>query len=125
MERLAGLPKRHVLLVKPDFGVSTPEAYRKFDEEKIESARGTTAFFSAHENDEAPYQYISNDLETALANIEIAKIRRELLDLGAEAAQMTGSGSCVFGLFSTEESAKRAQHFLAEKYPFCELCETI
>ena len=49
----------------------------------------------------------------------------ELSELGAEAAQMTGSGSCVFGLFEDPERALRAQTLMRDGYPFCELCETI
>ena len=127
MERIGGLEKRYVLLIKPGFGVSTPEAYKRFDESGLKSANATADFVKALENGGNPYEHLSNDLESALQNIEIAKIRRQLMELGAEAAQMTGSGSCVFGLFLTEESAERARRQIntTGKYPFCELCETI
>ncbi len=125
MTRLGGLERRHVLLVKPDFGVSTPEAYRLFDEKKIGSKHGTQSFLEAHERGENPYLRLSNDLESALENMKIAKIRSELYEAGAEAAQMTGSGSCVFGLFETSEAAERAKRLMGGKYPFCEICATI
>lgn len=125
MTRLESVPKRYVLLVKPDFGVSTPEAYKLFDKKGIQSSAGTKAFVNALNKGDVPYLHISNDLETALKNDEIAMIRSELIDLGAEAAQMTGSGSCVFGLFVNKNDAENAQSVMAGKYPFCELCETI
>lgn len=125
MERLAGVPERWVLLVKPDFGVSTPEAYRLFDEKGSVSIHGTEAFLRALRDDGNPYEFLSNDLEAALCNMEIAKIRRELLTLGAEAAQMTGSGSCVFGVFENEDIAVRAKNYLSGKIGFVELCRTI
>lgn len=125
MERIAGLPERWVLLVKPDFGVSTPEAYRLFDEKGAQSTYGTEAFLRALRDDGNPYEFISNDLEAALCNMEIARIRRELLTLGAEAAQMTGSGSCVFGVFENEDIAARAKNYLSGKIGFVELCRTI
>lgn len=124
LEPLAGLPKRYVLLVKPDFGVSTPLAYKRLDEQNIPSAHGTERFCKALRCGGNPYEHLSNDLETALCDERIAAIRRELLNLGAEVSQMTGSGSCVFGLFLSLESAKTAKKHL-QGYPFIELCETI
>lgn len=125
MTGIGGLEKRHVLLVKPGFGISTPEAYAAFDKKGAESLSGTKKFLSALEGGENPYLYLSNDLEAAIENTDIAKIRMELSELGAEAAQMTGSGSCVFGLFEDLERALRAQTLMRDSYPFCELCETI
>ena len=125
MTKLEALPKRYVLLVKPDFGVSTPEAYKQFDKKGMRSCEGTKAFVDALNSNDVPYLNISNDLEIALGNDMIEKIRDGLIDLGAEAAQMTGSGSCVFGLFVNKCDAENARRAMAGKYPFCELCETI
>ncbi len=125
MESISDMPERFVLLVKPDFGVSTPEAYRLFDEKGIRTENGTKKFLSAPKRGETPFGFISNDLETALANPVIEKIKKALFGLGAEAAQMTGSGSCVFGLFKSEKDAENAKHELAGNYPFVELCRTI
>ena len=124
MERIA-LPERWVLLVKPDFGVSTPEAYRLFDENGEVSSYGTKAFLDALNSGRNPYECLSNDLETALCNLEIAKIRRELIELGAAASQMTGSGSCVFGVFDNEDTARRAERYMQERIGFATLCRTI
>lgn len=125
MERLAGLPEKWVLLVKPDFGVSTPEAYKMFDESSDVSAHGTEKFLNTLRVGGNPYECLSNDLEAALCNLEIARIRRELLTLGAEAAQMTGSGSCVYGVFENEDVAVSANDYLKGKIGFVELCRTI
>lgn len=125
IERLAGLPKRYVLLIKPDFGVSTPEAYSLFDIKNTLSAHGTAAFLSALTLGENPYTKLTNDLETALENPKISVIEQALISSGAECAQMTGSGSCVFGLFTSQIIAEKARIQLEELYPFVCLCETI
>jgi 4-diphosphocytidyl-2-C-methyl-D-erythritol kinase len=39
---------------------------------------------------------------------EIGVLKQKLLDAGALQAQMTGSGSAVFGLFETKEAAEAA-----------------
>ena len=87
------LPRAHVVLVVPPFGVSTEEAYGWWDRD-----RGRLTPRS------------SNDLEASVSRRrpEIARIVDELLRLGANEAAMSGSGSAVFGLFKTAAAAQRA-----------------
>jgi 4-diphosphocytidyl-2-C-methyl-D-erythritol kinase len=47
---------------------------------------------------------------------EIGRIRERLLELDADVAVMTGSGSSVIGLFSEKETAERARARLADDY---------
>ncbi len=124
IEPIAGLSKKYIILVKPSFGVSTPEAYRLFDEKGLESGLGTVKFLQALRSGKNPYLELSNDLEYALGNEEIAKLRMRMYEYGAEAAQMSGSGSCVFGIFEERESAERAERLFAD-LPFVRLCRTI
>jgi 4-diphosphocytidyl-2-C-methyl-D-erythritol kinase len=51
-----------------------------------------------------------NDLESVTVGRypEIAKIKSELIDLGADGALMSGSGSTVFGLYGSEKAAMSA-----------------
>jgi 4-diphosphocytidyl-2-C-methyl-D-erythritol kinase len=51
---------------------------------------------------------IQNDFEPGLANIhpEIQHALNQLKAAGAHYAQMTGSGSAVFGLFDSEQQAR-------------------
>lgn len=58
--------------------------------------------------------FCTNDFEAAVfgAHPELPRIRRKLARLGARPALMTGSGSAIFGLFSTTEARDRAAgHF--------------
>ena len=43
-------------------------------------------------------------------------LKEELLKNGAIGALMTGSGSCVFGIFENKQKAKKAYKALKEKY---------
>jgi 4-diphosphocytidyl-2-C-methyl-D-erythritol kinase len=90
-------PSRWVVLVFPPFGVSTPEAFRWWDEDQGRPPR-------------AESMPVFNDLEAPVArrHPELLEIRRALEGAGAEAAAMTGSGSTVFGLFGTRSSARAA-----------------
>jgi 4-diphosphocytidyl-2-C-methyl-D-erythritol kinase len=58
---------------------------------------------------------VRNDFEAAwgASHPEIAAIRRELVSAGAAAAGLSGSGSAVFGLFTSESSAREAREKLS------------
>ena len=117
--------KHNVLLVKPDFGISTPLAYKSFDDKKLKSADMSASLISAMHNCEAIYDYLSNDLETAVADEKIIRIKQELKDCGAKASIMTGSGSCVYGLFESEGECLRALDRFSGRYAFVYACKTI
>jgi len=103
------LPSHAVVLVVPPFSVSTPWAYRRFDElPPIASASVPPWQF-------APAQWPSrewliNDLERAVlpAYPPIAALKEALLCLGAEGVLMSGSGSSVFGIFRHRTAAEQA-----------------
>jgi 4-diphosphocytidyl-2-C-methyl-D-erythritol kinase len=110
------LPPRWVALVLPDFGVSTKDAYDWWDREHADededfpspSAWRIPVAFRRRDD-------VRNDLEPLVAerHPEIGQIVAELKRAGAVHAAMSGSGSAVFGLFSTRLSAKRATEVLA------------
>ncbi len=47
---------------------------------------------------------------------EVFVIKNELLELGAMAASMTGSGPTVFGIFQDQETAAQAAGALSKQY---------
>ncbi len=109
-------------VVKPPFGISTKEAYQHV------KPLGLTA---PEANAKMPLQSIRkgllkrnsnlliNSLETALNKrlIEINKIKFSLTGQGALGALMSGSGSSVFGIFSSKAKALKATGFLRKKNP--------
>jgi 4-diphosphocytidyl-2-C-methyl-D-erythritol kinase len=121
---LPDLPRRCVVILKPAFGVSTPDAYAWFDEEaRQEHVPG------APEYDQEPglaaaawvlpclgakagvaMLGLRNDLERGVGrrHPDIAQMKAALRSAGAEAAAMAGSGSAVFGLFRTRAAAAEA-----------------
>ena len=103
---LVNRPRRHVVVALPGFGVSTPDAYRWLAEDR-------TAHPAPLIPDPAPSPIAPecvNDLEGPVErrHHEIGAIRLRLAVAGAELARMSGSGSAVFGLFSSEQTARRA-----------------
>jgi len=110
-------PSRWVVLVFPPFGVSTPEAFRWWDEDERpraaspEPALGVLGTaLSDVERPQADLLAVFNDLEAPVSrrHPELLESRRALEGAGAEAAAMTGSGSTVFGLFGSRLAARAA-----------------
>jgi 4-diphosphocytidyl-2-C-methyl-D-erythritol kinase len=95
---LIDAPPAWVVLAIPSFGVSTKEAFAWFD---ADGARRLPAAV--------------NDLQGVVAqrHPEIAQLVRALERAGAADAAMSGSGSAVFGLFSTRRGAAGAAASIA------------
>lgn len=110
---VAPLPHRWIVLVVPPFSVSTPWAYRRFDE-LPPSIQSTPPPFRAGFGEWPAQEQFVNDLERAMLPEypQIARIKASLLNLGAESALMSGSGSSVFGVFSGRSLAETATAML-------------
>ncbi len=105
------LPDVPVALVRPDVGVSTVEAYRAFDADPIQPASPDAMCAALQASDaRAVAAALYNNLEPAANRLApvTAEVRQWLeAQPGVMAAQLTGSGSCVFALC---ESRQAAQH---------------
>ena len=84
-----------LVMIKPDCGVSTKEAYAGI------KPKGSSELFKVFQNGSELFKVATNDFEDTVfvAHPEIAEIKQRLLDAGAVYAAMSGSGSTVFGLF--------------------------
>ena len=110
-------PPAWVVLVLPDVGVSTKDAFGWFDGDS--AGQGARAFQASdggperaapHGKRAASNDDLVNDLEAPVVarHPGIARIISALRRLGASQAAMSGSGSAVFGLFSHRRGADRA-----------------
>lgn len=113
----AGLTgRRWLVLVVPSFGVSTPWAYRRFDQ-LVGTNSGAPSPTTAVLADGWPLPAACvNDLERAVlpAHPFLQDLKNMLLSARAEAALMSGSGSAVFGLFGHRAPARRAADSVAQ-----------
>ena len=91
---LDDIARAWVVIVVPGFGVSTKEAFGWWDAKKHRKARPAVA----------------NDLEAVVAAHHpiVKRLTHALKREGASLASLSGSGSAVFGLFSTRAAADRA-----------------
>jgi 4-diphosphocytidyl-2-C-methyl-D-erythritol kinase len=114
-------------LVKPRFSISTRSAYECLDQVlsrrkpqkpssltvQNEGVRMLCRSLKAGDSKRLP-DLLQNTLELTLNKrvAEISCIKKKLKSAGALAALMSGSGSSVFGIFSSKNSASRAARVL-------------
>lgn len=111
-----------VLIVKPGFSCSTKDMYGRFDR--------TPGLVQSDNTAELVRALACGDLTGVCKNLfnvfeqlldppqaaVIGEIRRRLTGCGASGALMTGSGSCVFGLFGSEEERDAAAAALSDTW---------
>ncbi|MFA9372422.1 MAG: 4-(cytidine 5'-diphospho)-2-C-methyl-D-erythritol kinase [Labilibaculum antarcticum] len=99
-EALIDLSGYHIMLVKPNIHISTPEAYSKI----IPSRPNKSVKELIKEPIENWKDLLFNDFEKSIFpnHPELEKIKNDLYDMGAIYASMSGSGSSLFGIFKGE-----------------------
>lgn len=114
-------PQAYYVICKPDASLSTKDMYEQLDQEGIPPINDTKKIVTAIRNQNV--SLIAANLYNVFESLaiqrvpEIAKIKQQLKQYGALGAQMTGSGSAVFGVFDDFEKAIEACNKLHEKYP--------
>ena len=106
----------YYVVVKPGFGISTRWAYSQL-KSLTKNGRPSMCDLAFYTKDDI-VRCLQNDLETVAEEHapEIKTIKEKLLQSGAKAAAMTGSGSCVFGIFYEEQEAEKALNTISIDY---------
>ena len=110
VEQVTPWPKTYFIVVCPNFQVSTPWAYERFDQMHLEVSGK-----------------IKNDLEpVVVAEHEVVtEIKEKLVELGCSESQMSGSGPSVFGTVRHKTEAEEIFEKVKEEYPRTFLVETV
>lgn len=107
------LPEFWIVLVSPNVSISTAWAYQnlKFGLTNEQKSSTFSAFKEEMPEESNNQWWGENDFEGIVFDkyTELAKIKEELLKGGAFAANMTGSGSTIYGLFRSFELAQQNQ----------------
>ena len=108
--------KLHFLLLCPSSEVSAGVCYKKYDElpktlEWRESFTQNCIKATCENDQESIGRYVMNDLYKPALHIngDVKKAYEELKNFSPLGVAMTGSGSCVFALFETEELCRWAK----------------
>ncbi len=118
IERLPDLPKRHVVIVYPDIHVSTGKAYGNLDYDKIGLVRASEQFIREYD-----FSLLHNDFEYSVLRSfpELAVIKNRL----GPRAILSGSGSSLFGIYESEENARKHYDSLKKDFNRVFLNETV
>lgn len=105
---LIDAPRAWIVLAIPSFGVSTKDAFAWWDRRRTRVGVDPRVRPGA-DTQVGPYD-LGNDLQMVVEkrHPEIAQLVRALRRAGATEAAMSGSGSAVFGLFSSRGAAAAA-----------------
>lgn len=116
---LAGLPRIPIVIAVPPFEVSTAAIFRAL-EAGAWSGPAPADHIEAIVRGNVANEHLVNDLApVAIAQFpEIRRLKGLLEDSGARAAQMSGSGGAVFGVFDSADEAESAAIKIRKRAPF-------
>ncbi|MFH1187813.1 MAG: 4-(cytidine 5'-diphospho)-2-C-methyl-D-erythritol kinase [bacterium] len=126
---LSRSPALHLVLINPEFKVSTKWAYNNLTLEAKKYQKAANKMIKAinENNFDKISQNLYNDFEPSVIKHfpKIGKIKKDLLKNGAAASLMSGSGSSVYGIFKNKKEAAGAYNILKKKYKKCYLAKTV
>lgn len=113
LEEVSDFAKQHLIIVTPNASVSTATAYASLNAPSLTTPNSvsilSSSFTEPFSGDSSQWP-LHNDFEGVIFEIEpeIRRAKLALLDAGARAALLAGSGSSVFGIFSDEAARDQA-----------------
>ena len=113
-----------ILLVFPDVHSSTKEAYALLDESfaagKIAPCPAYADLETVYTTPVSGWSFVNSFTPSLVSRFpEIGFALDDLRRVGASYAEMSGSGSTVYGIFSSEEEAENARSVLASSWKGC------
>lgn len=119
LKRLPDMPETWVVLVKPRISVSTAWAYQNYDEQGAERHPDNEAMQKeiARGSRKGVAKLLCNVLESVTINKYdvIERYKQMMLDKGAMASMMSGSGPTVFALAQNREQAEEIAGFMRQE----------
>lgn len=129
LEALPNCPELWMVLVKPQFGVSTAKVYGELTRVQINARPNNKQMLDAlATHDKAKIlASCSNVLEYATFALrpEVEVIKKEVASLGAAYAMMSGSGPTVIGFCRNEQEADQLLKKLMNRYPLVKKVRTV
>lgn len=120
LEALPPCPAFYFVLVKPDFGVSTPRVYGNLKVEELTAHPDIARYLQALDRGD------QEDLLTGMANVleestfalhpAVKKLKLEMQSLGCQHVLMSGSGPTVFAAFNEQNAAQQYYERACQRY---------
>jgi 4-diphosphocytidyl-2-C-methyl-D-erythritol kinase len=117
LETYRGLQVLPIVVACPDIPISSAAVYKKLNLGLTKCGKKLKNLFSDKSIFDIKHD-LCNDLETVAVPKYpvISDIKRELVQMGAHIALMSGSGPAVFGIYSDLHKAKRACELLSAQH---------
>jgi len=113
------IPK-HILLIHPGIKISTKEAFGHLKNHLLNENMDINLSQLLRELNNYSFnsKLFKNDFEMYVfeTHPEIGAIKLKILDFGAKYASLSGTGSTVFGIFSSKKDLLKAQSFFSPQY---------
>ena len=110
----------HILLVYPGIKISTKEAFNHLKNHLLNEDMDINLSKLLRELNNYTFdsKLFKNDFEMYVfkTHPEIGAIKLKILDFGAKFASLSGTGSTVFGIFSSKKDLLKAQSFFSPQY---------
>ena len=118
MAKLPDFPECYMIVVMPDCGVSTKEAYANYDSaDWIRHPDNEGFLFAATQSDlKTMCNKAANVFEQVVEVKDRVKIKAVMRNHNARLAMMTGSGAAIFGIFDTEKQCMKCAEELKNKF---------
>ncbi|WP_125153323.1 4-(cytidine 5'-diphospho)-2-C-methyl-D-erythritol kinase [Clostridium rectalis] len=118
-----------LVLVKPNFGVSSREVYEEIDKSKLKNHPNTDIVLKSIRNEDFKllYSNLGNILESVVLDKHpvVSQIKKEILNFKGLCSLMSGSGPTVFGIFEDMLSAQKCYDYMKTKYDEVFITRTI
>ena len=128
LESHASFGQHRLIIIQPCSGLSTAQVFSLWKSSTENSRPSTEQVLEALEtgNLRLLCKSIDNVLQPVAEKLrpQIVRACMDLKDHGAAVAKMTGSGSAVFGVFTSSASAQRAYDALHSRYRTIFICHT-
>ena len=119
---IAGAPRLPIVIAVPPFEVSTAAIFRALEPAGWSGAAPEAHLASIARGDISTELAVNDLAAVAIAQFpEIRRLKGLLEDSGARAAQMSGSGGAVFGVFDSTEAAESAAIKIRRRAPFAKV----
>ncbi|MGN0612948.1 MAG: 4-(cytidine 5'-diphospho)-2-C-methyl-D-erythritol kinase [Porcipelethomonas sp.] len=124
---IRSIPIADLVIAKGRAGISTPEAYKRIDKLVNPVHPRTGKLLKAVDQGKflKKCELCENIFEQVTDNRDVFDLKNHMLDYGAKAAVMSGSGSAVFGVFSDEATARKCEESLKKYYYFAQYCKAV
>jgi len=129
VEPLPSSPRLHLVIVNPGVFVSTRAAYEGLKVDQLTFADKSAQMIDAirRQDFDDIVASLHNDFESTVLDEYpvIAAAKRDLVEAGAEAALLSGSGASVFGIAKSAAQARAIAEALKPRYPFVFATHTV